>query len=145
MFVMMVKGDEVEYIFLLKGVKEYFFDFNIGKMMKYSVKSFEKIIVKDGILLIEFIKRDKCEKEEIFFFIVKFNQCYLIYFKVEKLLEEEEEGLEEVKFEGVNNQSDIRYYNIILLKVLKEYSFFDVFLFYLQFKFWVDCWLLFGK
>ncbi|NRB51240.1 MAG: hypothetical protein HRU41_26445 [Saprospiraceae bacterium] len=104
MSAMTAKGDEAEYTPPPKGAKEYLFDFNTGKRMKYSAKSFEKIIAKDGILLTEFTKRDKREKEEIFPFIAKFNQRHPIHFKVEKPLEEEdEETLEEAKPEGVNN------------------------------------------
>lgn len=97
------KGDENEYTPPPKGAKEYFFDFKTGKKIKYSVKNFEKIIAQDGILLGEFTKRKKREKEEIFPFISKYNQRHPIHFKNEKPVEEEEAPIEETKPAGINN------------------------------------------
>lgn len=104
MSAMSAKGDENEYTPPPKGSKEYFFDFETGKRIKYSPKNFEKIIADDGILLTEFTKRKKREKKEIFPFLTKYNQRHPIHFKIEKPMEEEEETVEETaKPEGVNN------------------------------------------
>lgn len=68
-----------------KEVKQMLFDFSTGKLIDFSVRNMESLLVRDTELYMEFQKlRNKKKKEQLFIFLRKYNERNPLYLMPER-------------------------------------------------------------